>query len=347
MNVLKKIQNRLPLKHFNKFLNKTYIPNSREHIYIEPSSFCNLNCVFCAYGKKNSPKTNVSLEDFKYRVKQATSIGFSSIGLTPITGDIFMDKGIYKKFDFLENDRDVKDYHFFTNGIIFDQNKIDLLLNYKKLSNLSISIYGHNSEYFVKLSRGSLNEYKRLVKNISYLSTQPKDLIKKVSCNIYTTKEFNLKKIKSNSSELLNSILKLQNYININVINSYNNWGGLITQKDVDKSGISISSKKIKKIGACSLIFYKIQIMADGTVNACACRDSNATLAIGNINKEKLSYIISNKNKRYMDIIENQQKGLFNEICTSCDYYRSIYLYHDEYKFHKKAPQKLDEFLKD
>ena len=82
--------------------------------------------------------------------------------------------------------------------------------------------------------------------------------------------------------------------------------------------------------------------MSDGTVNACACRDVNATLKIGNINNQKLKDIVSpNKNKTYKELIDNQQMGKFNPICTSCDYYKSIYV-----KKNYSSVSKFKEFIK-
>ena len=115
------------------------------------------------------------------------------------------------------------------------------------------------------------------------------------------------------------------NKLSIANCENYNNWGGLVKPDDVSPAKIVLSSKSPPKVGACRLIFFKLQVMADGTVNACACRDANATLAIGNLNNDSLKYIISRENETYMQLILNQESGLFNEICTTCDFYDSIY----------------------
>jgi len=40
----------------NRRLGRAYIPNPKESLYIETSNICNLDCVFCAYGKAEKPK---------------------------------------------------------------------------------------------------------------------------------------------------------------------------------------------------------------------------------------------------------------------------------------------------
>ena len=41
--------------------------------------------------------------DFNANVKQAEIYGFKNIGLSPVSGDIFMDKNISNKLNILEN----------------------------------------------------------------------------------------------------------------------------------------------------------------------------------------------------------------------------------------------------
>ena len=61
-------------------MGNSYISNPRETIHIESTSYCNLNCVFCAYGKKSTPKINVSIEHFKnYREVQSKFINYQSM----------------------------------------------------------------------------------------------------------------------------------------------------------------------------------------------------------------------------------------------------------------------------
>jgi len=86
-----------------------------------------------------------------------------------------------------------------------------------------------------------------------------------------------------------------------------------------------MDSGKIYKNGACSLLFTGVQIMATGLVHACACVDVNASLTIGDLNERPLSEILSSRNPLYMGLIEEQQNGLFRDVCRECGFYKSIY----------------------
>ena len=74
---------------------------------------------------------------------------------------------------------------------------------------------------------------------------------------------------------------------------------------------INLSTEKTSKIGSCSLIYSRLIIGANGLVNACACRDANYSLRLGNIKTEKIKDIISLKNKKYKDLIDRQEKNDF------------------------------------
>ena len=127
----------------------------------------------------------------------------------------------------------------------------------------------------------------------------------------------------------LSSVLQ-ENNISINRF--YNNWGSIIKKEDVKGMNIKLNTEGVKKKGACSLLFYKNIVLSDGRVNACACRDVNGSLIIGNLNNDFLKNILSTRNNRLVSIIQQQQNGNFNEVCSSCDFYRSIY---KNYVFYK------------
>ena len=93
------------------------------------------------------------------------------------------------------------------------------------------------------------------------------------------------------------------------------------TKEELDLLDIAL----VKKDGPCSNIFSRPQILSDGTVTACACRDVNATLKLGSIYDDPLSYIISSKNPAFSKLVKSMDKGVFPDICRDCTAYRSLY----------------------
>lgn len=316
------------LSKINKILNRSFIPDHKNIIYIENTSKCNLKCKFCGYPKRNlddHPLVDMDFENFKNYVDQATNMGFKNIGLTPVTGDIFMDKKIYEKFSYLEKNK--IDFQFYTNFILAKKEHLNDLFEYNHLKELHISIYGHNEETFKKFTESNSISYKKLIDNLIYLetllATKSKNFILLIGQR--TSKDFFLSKDNSELSIILKKIIQNHN-INYQYEFAFNNWGGLIKDNDITNLNIQFNKKPVKKIGACSLIFAKNIIGANGNLNACACRDANFTLNLGNLNKAKLKDILSKKNDKYMKLIKDQENGNFPEVCKSCDFYDSIYL---------------------
>jgi MoaA/NifB/PqqE/SkfB family radical SAM enzyme len=316
-------------RYFNYFLKREFIPDMLNNINIETTSVCNLTCNFCAYDKRDLqlyPHATMSNENFKFISSSVQKFGYKNIGLTPTTGDVFMDKKIIEKFKILEN-LEINSFYFYTNFIPISKSQIDELLNLKKLTNLGISIYGHDLETFKNFSNGNEISFIRLIENLKYLYSILKNKIEnkiKIEISHRTEKNYNLYKSNNGLAIIVKKLMTLNNLNYIHDSN-FNNWGGLIKREHVENLNINFDYIFKKKLGPCSIIFSRLIIGADGTVNACACRDANFTLKIGNIFEKHLKEIISMKNEKYKKIIEDQEKNNFQKVCSSCDFYKSIY----------------------
>jgi len=329
----------------NRRLGRAYIPNPKESLYIETSNICNLDCVFCAYGKAEKPKAVMSNEFFASVIDEATELGYHNFGLTPTVGDVFVDKHFIEKLGILDRHALVEGYHFFTNFTLADEERIDGLLRSTKLTELTISLYGHDRKSFEKMSRGRERYYDQLVENLNLLADRGSELRSKLTLGLRTYQSFG--SIRKCDSELSKAATRLLDATNSHFYrtNYYNNWGGFITDEDVAGVDIKlIHEEDVYKNGACALIFYKNMVLADGRVNACACRDVNGTLVIGDLNTHSLGEILSTKNPEYLQLIERQQANQFHDVCGSCDFYRSIYKKHRVYRHHKQAPVDIDSF---
>ncbi len=313
----------------NYLLKKQYIPDYLSNINIENTSVCNLKCRFCAYDKRDLshvPYTTMSFDFFKDITDQCIDFGYKNFGLTPITGDVFMDKKIIEKFDYLEKIEDLNGFYFYTNFIPLNEIKIEKLFTYKKLTHLGISIYGHDEESFVKFSKGSVNSFKILIRNLEffYKLLNNKKYNFKIEIGHRTSKDFDISKSNNDLSKIIKKINTLENVL-YDKNHSFNNWGGIIKSDDVKDLNVKFQKQLVTKTGSCSLIYSRLAIGANGLVNACACRDANFDLKIGDLKKEKLIDIISLNNDAYKNLIQNQEKNKFHSVCEKCDFYKSIY----------------------
>ncbi|HMJ44690.1 MAG TPA: SPASM domain-containing protein [Pseudolabrys sp.] len=307
----------------NRMMGRELVPVETTILNIETSSLCNLECVFCAYVKKHSPKVSMKDAFFQNCVEQAVGMGFTQFELTPCTGDVFMDRHIFNKFQFLDGHSDVDAYRFFTNFTIPNRSKVERLLSLKKLKNLTVSIYGHDLASFIAITKSTETVYNRLVANLKTLLELLDQKKFNLDIGIRTTNDAPRKPV-SEVMELLERFR--ERGVRPRRAHVYNNWGGFVTQADVAGLDIAVTSgDTMYKGGACAHLFTTYQIMATGIVNGCACRDVDASLRIGDLNEAPLHKILSPDNPAYMALIEEQQRGEFRPVCKSCDYYKSIY----------------------
>ena len=327
----------------NRALGREFIKKDPSLFHIETSSACNLKCRFCAYTKKTTPKVSMSYELFTHTVAQAVALGYDRFELTPCTGDVFMDRTLMRKLEFLEQHPQVKGYEFFTNLTIPKAPTVEHLADLRKLDHLTVSIYGHDLESFAAIAGGTEKLYARLIDNLEALLRIRDRASFELSIGWRSSRS-----IPRDAGAGIIDLVKRFRSAGVDVRTSpgiYNNWGGSISNEDVQGLDMEVNStESVYKYGACEKLFDSVQVTANGVVNACACRDVNATLQIGNIHDTALADIISPDNPRYMAIIDEQQQGKFRPICRSCDFYKSIYHHRSHYRRARVAVVSLAEF---
>jgi hypothetical protein len=329
--------------NINRARGVEFIPEKVSTLSIETSSLCNLDCVFCAYGKKESPKLTMSNELFASAIKQSLELGFNDYDLPPCTGDVFMDRHLFDKLTFLDETPGVKGYGFYTNFAVPRPKDIDRLVSLKKLSGIGISVYGHDLDTFLKISRTTEANYYRLVRNLEQIL----DIHKRQKFQMHIAVHAGRGSLRGRKSEIIDLLDRFKKAgVSIKQSkNVYNNWGGYVTQDDVRGLPIDVVGEDaIYKNGACVRLFTTIQIMATGIVNGCACRDVDATLKLGDLTATPLRDIISTKNPAYQTLIDEQQRGDFRPVCKSCDFYASIYHKSGSYKRNNVPLQTLSQW---
>jgi len=334
---------------WNKLNSKQYITKDKySAITVEMSGVCNLNCEFCAYKDKDEGKVIMSNDDFFDNINQLADLDQEYIALKPLMGDIFIDKHFSDKIDFLERHPKIKGYEFITNLITASEDALSQLSNAKKLTRMTISFYGHSLASFRKVTNRPASQYHRLIKNVNYLASISDKFQAKLAGCIKTDQKFNWTphdKPGADENDLQRSVRKLaqQNgdfYWSGNE-GDLDSWSGRITQADMDEldMGFKIVGPSVPMIGPCALLFAGPVIMADGRVNACACRAEKG-LIIGDVKKSPLYEILSPENPLFEDLLARHKKNDYPKECINCKIFMSIYR-----KPHKRSTITTDEYL--
>jgi len=310
----------------NRLLGRSFVPHPRWRLFVETVSFCNLECRFCSYPKKLRPRTVMDDAMFINCIDQVAEMGFEMIAITPITGDIFMDKKILARMAYIQRSG-VRNFGCYTNFIGADADAVAAVLSMDKLNYMEISVYGHDLDGFRRITGRGAKQYRRFLDNLASLADalerhrHPAEIV----LGFRTDRSFRWPWPQKN--ELIGLAERLEALgVRIGYSSMVDNWGGDITERDIDGLGMDLADgRSFYKKGACALPFDSVQITATGEVNACACRDPKGTLALGDIKTTPLSRILSAENERWVGIIEDHEAGRFNEVCRACGFYQSIY----------------------
>ena len=102
----------------------------------------------------------------------------------------------------------------------------------------------------------------------------------------------------------------------------YDSWAGAIAPEALEAVGLRPRKMPYKR-GACELLFTKPVVLASGEVNACACRDVEAELIVGDVAREPLSAIWAGT--AIDELIESHERGDYPDVCRRCTYFVSVY----------------------
>jgi hypothetical protein len=241
-------------------------------------------------------------------------------------GEAFADPNISNKFEHLEDISHIQGYNFYSNFILARPQQIKAFNQLGKLTSIFISLYGYDVNSFIKTTRKPASQFHKLQDNLKLLielsrDWQPRD-------GLY----FNVRTEASKTlilegdtpqSDLLRQLVKKGAHLSEST--EYDTWGGTITKSEVESLGIDlVDGNNLYMHGACTKVFSEIQIKADMQVHACACRDMDGSLIIGDLKQDKLSHILSFENTAHKNLISAQMQGFFGSNCKSCSSYRSV-----------------------
>lgn len=282
---------------------------------IETSNICNANCTFCAYQYQIRKKSIMSNEVFQKIIDDYCNMGGGVIELTPVVGEILVDKNIYDKIAYAHSKEKITDIIFYTNGIALSPEVTDRLLT-SGIKKISISTSGFSKEMYQRVYRS--NKYEQVFENILYLLKTNEEQGKPIDIELYIRGD----KAHSEIRESVDYKQIAQYTCNIVFTHYYDDWGGVIRQNDL--SGNMILSSPMKKKGTCYLLTYYPKVLVNGDVSACGCRDYNGSkeLYLGNIQKNSLSEIWNNGLlDQLFKRFENED---YPETCKNCNQYRSF-----------------------
>lgn len=288
-----------------------------KNLHIEVTNTCNAKCVFCAYPQMERVKEIMPMEEFQRIINEYVAMGGKYVSLTPIVGEPLVDRYFFDRLNYLDKIPEIKGFYFYTNGILMKPKVSEKLLAYGDKLSIYVSWGGFDRATY-KAAMG-VDYFELVRKHIEGFINAKRESGSATILTIALRCPFS-----NCNGELWEKFhqWKREKLINWYFIDGYDTWAGKVKAEDLRKVGLEPTPMPHKR-GACELLYMKPIILANSKVNACACRDVEVELLIGDLKKEKLSEIWAGK--EIDKIIERHEQGDFPDVCKRCTWYTSIY----------------------
>lgn len=286
-------------------------------LHVEGTNTCNAECVFCAYPQMERKKQVMDRELFERVVRQYLSMGGHHVSLTPIVGDPFVDRHLFERLDFLMGLEGVRGISFYTNAILMGPDKCERLMAYAAKLHVHVS-WGGFDEHTWNRIMGVKKFAPARDAVLAFL-----DVKRRTRSNIAFTLALRCPwPMVKNELQLQLEAAAREGLIEIAPMEDYDSWAGKIQPSDLNAVGLRPRTMPYKR-GACELLFTKPVVLADGRVNACACRDVEAELIVGNVHEAPLPEIWAGAG--ITELIERHERGDYPDVCRRCTYFVSVY----------------------
>jgi MoaA/NifB/PqqE/SkfB family radical SAM enzyme len=286
-------------------------------LYVEGTNICNAACVFCAYPQMQRPKKVMPMELFTKLSDQYAELGGGDVDITPIVGDPFADSKLFDRLDYLAKKPGIRRVSFFTNAIAMKPALGDRLLAYQDKLTVHVSYGGFDKATYAKVM--GVDKFDEVWPNLRHLIAEKRKTGSKLGIQV------NLRTPEGNNKGPLYDELvaaRDEGLIGLTWMGAYDSWSGAIKDEDLLAAGLNPRPKP-EKNGPCHRLLTTPVVLADGRVNACGCRDTEATLIIGDLNKNTLGEVLSGEPLR--ELLDAHARGDFPEACKRCTYYDSVY----------------------
>ncbi len=323
----KKIKN-FAVLIFPDFLVKKIMEYNYTDYGSEISNACNANCSFCAYRFQIRKKNIVNFDLYKKTIDEYSEDGGGKVSYTPVVGDPLVDKNLLEKVKYARSKKNINGAFLYTNALFFDRYKISEVVS-SGLTRIAISTFFGDKELYKKYY--GVDGYERVVKNIIDLAKENNLQNKPIYITLHLRVEAPESRWVENKE--FKEIVSLVGSENVSFKTEYENWSGMITDKDLP-TGCTLGdnlSVKDKSKEPCWELYRKVYVMSDGRVGVCPTRDLEGEIEIGNSNDEKLIDIW--RGDKIKEFKKNWVNQKLPKVCVECDRYRPISSYIRENKY--------------
>lgn len=285
----------------------------------ETTNICNNHCIICAYDSQTRKKQRMSLDVFRETIRQYEDIGGGGLSLTPMVGDVFLDRALPERLEIIAEKRDVvRRLSITTNAAyvkLYSDNELGLLLSH--FDHIQISVYGIDAEEFSAMTKTSGYELMRV--GIERIVRFSRGTI---------TLGFRCLKARS-PAEIQNWVESIPGFDRASKrvrfhgsMRQYANWGLFDTSRPLPFGAEWIAPTSGEK-DQCGIPLLAMQVFSNGNVSFCPCDDfdNNEELHLGNVMETTLSEMFNSPKARKLWDWKAHGTPTF---CKACSFHRPL-----------------------
>ncbi len=254
-------------------------------LMIETVNICNNDCVFCPYSSQTRQRRTMPPSLFAKLIRDYGAIGGGPVSLTPLVGEVFLDKLLPERLELLRNTPSITGISVTTNGTMarrYDDESLSAILS--SFTRLKVSVYGLDAEEFRIITKR--DEYNVMVEQ----------LVRLLRLSHAGTVVVGLRHLRRREPEAvaawLAEIAARADVAKVEVVSEtreYANWSFFDTSKPLPLDGTWRPVKE--NTTQCLIPLVALQAMADGTISFCPCAnfDGNPDLTLGHISEGTLA----------------------------------------------------------
>src|SRR5215471_13904184 len=291
---------------YNQLKARNFVP---KEINVQISRRCNLNCYMCGWEVWGRNKGNMPMEMFQRVVRQAAEFGIPKLAFTAAQGEPLLNNRA-EEYIHMALDAGFKT-SINTNCTTLGDRNIAMLVKAAKRGKFTV--------------QASFSGYDKASHEDVYVGSRFEDTSRKLATCYRAFLEAGLDKAFTINGIIKDSQQRHKDYLlsigidpDCAVMHRPDNFAGIV-KVGVPRKGGVYSHWALGELHLCPILAHKLVVYDDGQVSACACRDSENIMNIGNIMEETLFMMRwGSKFQRFVDaFLARDISGL--KLCSKCD----------------------------
>lgn len=280
----------------------------------ETINVCNARCVFCAYNIQTRARGLMEESLFAEVVRQYEAMGGGCFSLTPMVGDVLLDRKLPSRLHELARHRERMRPSFTTNLYALDRwSDDDVFLMLDTMDLIHVSCYGLDAEECTQITRrdhfATFNVQMRRLLELRDRRGSPTRL----SVGFRLIHDRPPEELEEYQRRSFGRVLPVSSVFTV-----YRNWGNSLAG---ELPGEGSYARSTDNQTPCALLAVALMIFWDGRVSACSCCDYDASdqLVLGDLGRETLLGIFNNPVNQAL--WRSHQMGDLPPICRNCTFH--------------------------